>query len=178
MNSTNKLLAAILDEVSTIRKTIEPTALVETDLGLDGLPAAVPTRQIVDIDASYILELKQYLNLNEFDHKEELKQLLWGNIDPEQTPWCASALTGALENVGIDSPKSNLSTDYATWGQPCPPMTVGAIPVWRGHVGVYLGNGDVIGGNQSNELNIMKMNHIRRDEPIAWRIPPDWELPT
>ena len=186
MDNKERLLAEILGEVSAIGKRLDKVLghevtgieIVKGNLEPDGLPSREVETPIVDINASYILEMKKYLDLNEFDHKEKLEPLLWGNINPEQTAWCASAMTGALENVGIDSPKSNLSTDYATWGKECPPETVGAVVVWRGHVGVYLGNNKVMGGNQSNELNIMKINYIRRDKPIAWRIPEGWELPS
>lgn len=88
----------------------------------------------------------------------------------DETPWCASFVCWCLETSGIKSTRSASARSFERWGREVPlsQARLGDIAVfwrgsrngWKGHVGFYSGrdNGHirVLGGNQSNAVNISK----------------------
>lgn len=85
----------------------------------------------------------------------------------DEVPWCASFVCWCLEQAGFLSPKSAWSLDFLNYGEPAKPQEPFSIVVLRrgankGHVGFYVGDDDdsilVLGGNQSNEVNVSKFS--------------------
>ena len=80
------------------------------------------------------------------------------------TPWCAAFVSAVLEESGVVSARSGWARSYLKWGRALKVPTVGCIVVFErgpnaGHVGFVVGkdkagNLMVLGGNQSNAVNI------------------------
>lgn len=119
------------------------------------------------------------------DGAKDGKQLQ--GIGDDETAWCASWLNGVLEASGYDGTRSAMARSFAKWGQKLDGPAVGAIVVfWRGsrngslgHVGIVVGKDQrgnlmVLGGNQSNMVNIAAFG---RDRVLAYRWPAGEPLP-
>jgi uncharacterized protein (TIGR02594 family) len=100
----------------------------------------------------------------------------WFNDD--ETPWCGLFVASCLQAVGLPFPGRGLfarALAWKDWGKPCGPF-VGAVAVFGrtggGHVGFLVGQSAnhfyVLGGNQSNAVNIMP---IARTRLVATRWP-------
>lgn len=117
----------------------------------------------------------QYLGYTERTHSRELKAFI--GFNPIYTEWCAGFVNNVLENSGYSSvetknfPYPLAARSYLRYGQPLleDEMQLGDILIfsrgksgWQGHVGFYVGKEvikgktyyRVLGGNQSNEVNI------------------------
>lgn len=87
----------------------------------------------------------------------------------DETPWCGVFVAHCMEKCGVPLPKHWMrAKDWLNWGKPCPPV-VGAIAVFGreggGHVGFLVGQSPgwlhVLGGNQANGVNVMKLASSR-----------------
>lgn len=105
----------------------------------------------------------------------------WFNDD--ETPWCGFFVAHCIDAVGLPYPKLfPRALAWSEWGKACPP-TVGAIVTFKrrggGHVGFLVGenasNFYVLGGNQSNMVNIQP---IAKNRMHAIRWPVSTALPT
>jgi uncharacterized protein (TIGR02594 family) len=103
------------------------------------------------------------------------KRLGAGWFTDDETPWCGLFVAHCIEAAGLPFPKLfPRAKAWADWGVPCPP-TVGAVVVFGrqggGHVGFLVGeshaNYYVLGGNQSNAVNIMPIAKSRK-VAIRW----------
>lgn len=114
----------------------------------------------------------------------ELSRLAFND---DETPWCAGYVGAMLEDVGIRSTRSGMARSYLKWGQPAPGSIKGAVVVfWRGsrsgssgHVGFVTGRDQygnimVLGGNQSNAVNIKP---FAADRVLGYRWPSGLPLP-
>jgi hypothetical protein len=87
--------------------------------------------------------------------------------------WCACYLEKALAEAGLPQAGTNLARDFAEYGEPAAPATVGSIMVMRGHVGV------VAGQCEDGSVQLLSGNHGRKvgvgcyplSKAIAWRMP-------
>ncbi|PZM07575.1 TIGR02594 family protein [Rhizobium tubonense] len=95
----------------------------------------------------------------------------------DATPWCAGFVGFVLENSGIKSTRSGLALSYEKWGIPISKPIVGAIVTFKrlggGHVGFVVGkdaagNLMVLGGNQSDAVNIKAFTPDRVPTSIRW----------
>ncbi|MCD7059681.1 hypothetical protein [Pelagibacterium xiamenense] len=87
--------------------------------------------------------------------------------------WCACYMDAVLVRSGLQPLGSNRAVDFAGYGEPAEPGTVGAIMVMPHHVGVVVGlcdNGQVqiVSGNYSNTVALGCYSPSRA---IAWRAP-------
>jgi uncharacterized protein (TIGR02594 family) len=101
-----------------------------------------------------------------------------GWFTDDETPWCGAFVGAMLKLSGVEIVDKGLAVrakEWAAWGKPTQPR-VGAIAVFGreggGHVGFVVGesatNLYVLGGNQSNAVNIMPLAKSRL---IAMRWP-------
>jgi uncharacterized protein (TIGR02594 family) len=94
----------------------------------------------------------------------------------DETPWCASFVSWALEMADMISAHSARAMDYAGWGRELRQPAIGCIVVLRrvggGHVGFWMGERDgkvlVLGGNQGNRVSIAP---YKLDDVVAYRWP-------
>jgi uncharacterized protein (TIGR02594 family) len=97
----------------------------------------------------------------------------WFNDD--ETPWCGFFVAHCIDAAGLPYPRLfPRALEWSKWGKPCPPA-VGAVVTFKrpggGHVGFLVGqsaaNYYVLGGNQSNMVNIQPIAKNRTDA-IRW----------
>lgn len=107
---------------------------------------------------------------------------LGGWFKDDETPWCGTFVGFCMFKVGIERPVNWFrAKEWSSWGKPCQP-SVGAVVVFAreggGHVGFLVGQSAdhyyVLGGNQSNAVNIMP---IAKARAIATRWPTSLALP-
>lgn len=100
-----------------------------------------------------------------------------GGIKDDETPWCAAFVGAMLESAGITSSRFESAKSYLTWGSVIPAPILGCIVVFTrnggGHVGFVVGadgkgNLLVLGGNQSDQVNIRT---FPRDRVAGYRWP-------
>jgi len=113
------------------------------------------------------------------------KRIYNGGIKTDEVPWCASFVGAMLEDCGIRSTRSLASQSYKTWGQKLTKPVTGCIVVFSrkgggGHVGFCLGVDKlgqliILGGNQSNAVNIKA---FKKDRVVGYRYPTNHTPPT
>lgn len=96
------------------------------------------------------------------DGKDDGKALQ--GIRDDETPWCATFVSGVLEEVGVRSMRSAWARSYMDFGSKLSGPCVGAIVVFErgptsGHVGFVVGrnaagNIMVLGGNQGDMVKV------------------------
>lgn len=107
---------------------------------------------------------------NERDHGAMIQDYLKNggvNLNPAQTAWCAAVVNAALKQTGLEGTGSNMARSFLSWGQGTTTPKPGDIAVFSrgdpnsqyGHVGFFQGYDDngnirVLGGNQSNSVNV------------------------
>jgi uncharacterized protein (TIGR02594 family) len=111
------------------------------------------------------------------------KRLGAGWFTDDETPWCGLFVAHCIEAAGLPYPKLfPRALAWAEWGKACAP-TVGAVVVFKrqggGHVGFLVGEDAkhyfVLGGNQSNAVNVMRLEKARA---VAIRWPLSLGVPT
>ena len=154
--------AAGIARASQAAKPTEPAWLVEArnQIGQKEIPGPKHNRWIV----------------------EGWKRLGAGWFADDETPWCGLFVAHCVEKAGLPFPKTfPRALAWADWGKTCPPA-VGAVVVFKrqggGHVGFLVGeslaNYYVLGGNQSNAVNIMP---LAKSRAVAIRWPASHALP-
>lgn len=141
-------------------------------------------------------EITKVMGLHECKDRQDLYTWLKSagkSVDPKVTPWCGdaveTALLRALPYTEVPE-KPFASVSWRKYGMYLPKPIYGAIMVfwrgkpssWKGHVGFYTGETDthymILGGNQSNEVNVMRIAKDRlRKNGIRWpkEYPPSTE---
>ena len=115
---------------------------------------------------------QKYVGLDEHDDTDAVKEMLQQGkvmgLDPTATPWCAAFVRAILNIAGLQSLNTLRARDWAEYGEECEEK-VGAIVVYRSHVGFVPEIGKVLGGNQSDGINIGSQSWYGK--PIAYRWP-------
>ena len=142
-------------------------------------------------DPDWLSMARQYVGLKEIPgprHNATILKWLeklnawWRN---DETPWCGVFCAAIMQEVGLPYPKMYMRArawdDYGVLLRP-DRLAPGAILVFDrkggGHVGFYVGEDAgfyyVLGGNQSNAVNVMKLGKSRlvasrwpRGEPVT-----------
>lgn len=108
------------------------------------------------------------------DHNPKIVQM-WktikrSGIKDDETPWCAAFVGACLEEAGIKSTRFESARSYLQWGSKLSKPRAGCIVVMDrvggGHVGFVMGvdragNLQVLGGNQSDAVNIAGFSPAR-----------------
>lgn len=93
----------------------------------------------------------------------------------DEVPWCSSFVNWVMSQAKYPTTKSAAAKSWADYGRETIPH-VGAIAVFRRtgghHVGFYVGETQtgirVLGGNQSNEVNVRL---YRKSDLVGFRLP-------
>ncbi len=99
------------------------------------------------------------------------KAAMAGWFKDDETPWCGAFVAYCMVKAGLPIPPKGEAVRaraWARWGVACPPR-VGAVAIFGreggGHVGLAVGESAthlyILGGNQSNEVNIMPIAKAR-----------------
>lgn len=129
-------------------------------------------------EPSWLTEARKHVGLKEVPgprHNTTIQSWLaklnaWWRDD--ETPWCGVFVAHCLREMGLPLPQNWMRAKaWATYGSELQPSRVapGAILVFSrdggGHVGFYVGEEPnfyyVLGGNQSNAVNVMKLAKLR-----------------
>tara|TARA_R110000868_G_C10960758_1_gene768469 strand:+ start:2148 stop:2630 length:483 start_codon:yes stop_codon:yes gene_type:complete len=129
-------------------------------------------------DPTWLAEAKKHIGTKEVPGRQHNSKILgwlrslkaWWSED--ETPWCGTFVAHCLQTVGLPvAPNWFRAKDWATYGSNLRSTHVapGAILVFAreggGHVGFYTGEDNtffyVLGGNQSNAVNVMKLAKAR-----------------
>lgn len=106
-----------------------------------------------------------------------------GGIKDDETPWCAAFVGACLERAGIKSSRFESAKSYLEWGEKLNAPAVGCVVVFTrtdgGHVGFVIGqdakgNLQVLGGNQSDQVNVRTFG---RDRVTGYRWCPEFGTP-
>lgn len=106
------------------------------------------------------------------------------DVKDDETAWCGTCQAYIMSQCGITPPRIAVrASSWSTWGIPLTAPSPGAIMTFvrpgGGHVAQYVGEDDicyhVLGGNQSNSVNITR---IARTRCNAIRWPAGQPLPT
>lgn len=100
-------------------------------------------------------------------------------VKDDETAWCAAFVGSCLEKAGITSTRALNARSYMKWGQKITDPVPGCIVVfkrnnssWQGHVAFYVGETKdhikVLGGNQSNEVNVSLYS---KEDFLGYRMP-------
>jgi len=129
-------------------------------------------------DPSWMVEARKHIGTTEIPGSRHNSKIInwlrtlraWWSDD--ETPWCGTFVAHCLQSVGLPIAKNWFrAKDWATYGSNLRSTHVapGAILVFArqggGHVGFYVGEDAnfyyVLGGNQSNSVNTMKLAKAR-----------------
>lgn len=121
-------------------------------------------------ELAWIAEARKHIGLREIKGKQHnptiLKMLkgLGGMFKDDETPWCGTFTAHCLKTAGVAIPKHwYRALDYLNYGTKLDKPAYGCVAVKSrvggGHVGFVVGrfaNGNlaILGGNQSNAVNI------------------------
>ena len=114
---------------------------------------------------------KEYMGLDENDDEDkviELSHHAGTPITSSETPWCSIFVNAVLAMCGLKTTGTMRARDFENYGEPCEEK-VGAIVVYRSHVGFVSEPGKVLGGNQSDGVNIG--NQEWYGTPMGYRWP-------
>ena len=132
-----------------------------------------------ETEPPWLTEARTYLGLREDTDQdrtkiEKLFEFGGFDINPDETSWCAAFVGSVLAKRGIGHTHSPGSQSYRTWGEPCEER-VGAVVVFNGHVGFVSSPGMVLGGNQSDGVNIQPQSWY--GTVLSYRCPSECSSP-
>jgi uncharacterized protein (TIGR02594 family) len=176
---------AVFDTIRAARsgKGFIQSEVASVDALLDGLgvPKVDPSPRAAE--PRWMIEARKLIGTTEIPgpkHNRWIadgwKRLGAGWFTDDETPWCGLFVAHCIEAAGLPFPKMfPRAMAWAEWGKACP-ATVGAVVVFKrqggGHVGFLVGesptNYYVLGGNQSNAVNIMP---LAKNRAVAIRWP-------
>lgn len=100
----------------------------------------------------------------------------------DSIPWCGLFVAYCMATNGLEPVKDNPlgALNWAKWGTPLKEPALGCVMVFKrtggGHVGFYVGedaeNYHILGGNQSDEVNVTK---VAKSKFVAARWPTGME---
>lgn len=154
---------------------------------VDAINAIMYPPKKVSGEPAWLLEARKYIGEKEIPGPKHNARILgWiarlgGWFKDDETPWCGTFVAHCIDSTGRTIPKNWFrAKEWATWGKKTLPR-VGAIAVFGrdggGHVGFAVGesasNYYILGGNQSNMVNITP---IAKHRLIEMRWPSDTAL--
>lgn len=114
---------------------------------------------------------KEYLGIDEDADEDkviELSKLAGTPITSSETPWCAIFVNAILASCGFATTGTMRARDFEDYGEECEEK-VGAIVVYKSHVGFVSEIGKCLGGNQSDGVTVGEQSWY--GTPIAYRFP-------
>ena len=163
----SKYLRHSLSSISVPTEEFPWMALAMSEIGVTELPEDANHPRIVE-----------YLRSTDLDPAA---------ADQDSTPWCSGFVNWCVEKSGLAGTNSAGARSWLDWGRPIVRPRRGCITVLTraarptgGHVGFYLGQGDLtfgggdrhglqlLGGNQNNQVGVQEYDPARL---LGYRVP-------
>lgn len=177
VENQNAFLKELRRRRKTLPKDLYEDLLASWTTAFSEAPAPIKGQEPV-----WLSHARSLIGIKETPGKTHTKAILdWvkglgGWFTDDETPWCGTFVAHCIRTAGIsDIPKNWFrAREWEHWGQPSPPR-VGAVVVFSrtggGHVGFLVGenaeNYYVLGGNQSNAVNITPIAKSR-STAVRW----------
>ncbi|AGH31953.1 baseplate hub subunit and tail lysozyme [Vibrio phage PWH3a-P1] len=149
---------------------------------------------VVSKTLPWIQEAYKDLGVHEVKDEDKVHQM-WkdcklsglAKFSASKIPWCSGAACAWMERAGIKSPRTDGAKNWLGWGVELEEPAYGSVAVFTrqggAHVGFVVGedyNGNllIVGGNQSNEVNVKS---FAKSRVSGYRFPtgytPNYVLP-
>lgn len=146
-------------------------------------------------DPPWLVLAQKYVGEKEIPGRKHNPKIIqfWKDLSlsyrDDETPWCAGFVGAMLEQTGFRSTRSAGSRSYSNWkdgiklSKPVRGCVVvfwrGSPKSWKGHVGFVVskdksGRINVLGGNQSNAVNVKPFTTNR---VVGYYWPKDYPVP-
>lgn len=132
-------------------------------------------------EPAWYVEAKKHIGLKEIPGPKHNQTIIgWAKrlgaktlgitVTDDETPWCGTFVAHCIDWVGLEPAKIAVrASSWAAWGRQLNGPRLGCILVFTrsggGHVGFYVGEDNthyhVLGGNQSNMVNVMRIAKSR-----------------
>lgn len=128
-------------------------------------------------EPSWLIKGREFIGLTEVKgskHAPDIvqfwKDIKRGGIKDDETPWCAAYVGAVLERCNIRSTRFEGASSYLKWGEQLTQPVLGCVVVFTrqggNHVGFVVGVSEtgnllVLGGNQSDAVNIKEFSRER-----------------
>lgn len=93
----------------------------------------------------------------------------------DEIPWCSSFVNFCFKQAGIKGTNSKAARSWLGWGYKITYPVFGCVVVTsrgtnpaQGHVGFWVGNGKILGGNQGDKVSIASFDRFR---VLCYRLP-------
>lgn len=152
------------------------TEVVELLKRESAVQSVLPNHIPEGTDPPWVVEAQKYIGIDEDADEDkvlEFAEQAGTPVQSSETPWCAIFVNAMLAMCGLKTTGTMRARDFADWGQGCEER-VGAIVVYKSHVGFVPEPGKVLGGNQSDGVNIGEQRWYGM--PIAYRWPEEYQV--
>jgi len=142
-----------LDKLDAISEKLD--AIIAQGVSTEGLSVSEITPSVLDPN-TWMSIARGYIGLDEHEDIGEqtiikLSQEAGTPIDNSEIPWCAIFVNGVLALAGLATTGTMRARDFLEYGEECEEK-VGAIVVYKSHVGFVSEIGKCLGGNQSDSV--------------------------
>ena len=159
---------------------VEVVEILKAETDAAGVSMELPLQESNMIpegkEPPWITKAKEFIGIDEDEDEEQVLEFARQAgvpIQSSETPWCAAFVGGVLAMCGLANTGTLRARDYANWGQSCEER-VGAVVVYKSHVGFVPEKGKVLGGNQSDGVNTGEQRWY--GNPIAYRWPEEYQV--
>ena len=174
LNGTIKQLS---DNIEQLDKRIKRWITLDVPEGEKPLPDEPGRLQVPDGELPPWLDLaRTYIGIDEEADEDTViafSRHAGTPIESSETPWCAIFVNAMLGRCNLKMTGTARAMDFADWGQECEEQ-VGAVVVYRSHVGFVPEIGKVLGGNQSDGVNVGQQSWYGK--PIGYRWPEEYAV--
>lgn len=163
-------MRTLRDAYGSVPQRLYDALMLAIEAGL-----GVPPPKAKGDEPAWLVEARRHMGTKEIAGPQHNAKILgWikalgGWFKDDETPWCGTFAGICMKTAGQVIPQHwYRAKDWMNWGRSCP-ARVGAVAVFGrsggGHVGFVVGesrdNYYVLGGNQSNAVNIMPIAKSR-----------------
>jgi len=148
-------LESLEEKITHISEILDRINSAELPVPTSDMGASDPALQELDPD-EWMKKAHSYVGLDEHEPDDEKKIISLSHkagtpITDAEIPWCAIFVNAILAMCGLKTTGTMRARDFMEYGEECEEK-VGAIVVYRSHVGFVSEKGKCLGGNQSDSV--------------------------
>ena len=160
-DNSAEILSKLVDIESKLDALLEKGSSVESE----------PQEEAKVDPAEWMSIAQKFIGIDEDEDENQVilfSKIAETPIESSETPWCAIFVNAVLAEAGFQTTGTMRARDFETYGEPCEEK-YGAIVVYKSHVGFVPEKGEVLGGNQSDGVNVGQQSWYGK--PISYRWP-------